>query len=283
MRVTRTSIYILTAISAVLFWALTVIFEDGLWSLDHLWSQTNARGEYSVIAGTFWTYALFAAIIGAGLWQASRTPEEGIDISLKTEEQTPGQIHDPKWWRLLLGNAYLAVFWMPLRFFVGRDWLIAGEHKIREDAWVKSGEALKGFWTNAVTVPEGRPSAPAGTYDWYRSFLQYMIDHEWYSWFGKLIAYGEFLVGLGLIVGALVGIAAFFGTLMNFSFIMAGTASSNPVLFGLGIFLVLAWKVAGYVGLDRYLLPVLGTPWQRPVRTADSIDHGQVLHRRTPA
>ncbi len=79
----------------------------------------------------------------------------------------------------------------------------------------------------------------------------------------KLVAYGEVLVGLGLIVGALVGVAAFFGTLMNFSFMLAGTTSTNPVLFGLAVFLVLAWKVAGYWGLDRYLLPALGTPWQK--------------------
>jgi thiosulfate dehydrogenase [quinone] large subunit len=24
---------------------------------------------------------------------------------------------------------------------------------------------------------------------------------------------------------------------------------------------MLAWKVAGYYGVDRYLLPMLGTPW----------------------
>ena len=35
----------------------------------------------------------------------------------------------------------------------------------------------------------------------------------------------------------------------------------NPLLLMLGIFLVLAWKVAGWYGLDRYLLPLVGTPW----------------------
>ena len=69
-------------------------------------------------------------------------------------------------------------------------------------------------------------------------------------------------VGIGLIVGLLTGFAAFFGALMNMSFLLAGSASSNPVLFTLAIGLMLAWKVAGYYGLDRYLLPMLGTPWQ---------------------
>jgi hypothetical protein len=41
------------------------------------------------------------------------------------------------------------------------------------------------------------------------------------------------------------------------------TTSTNPVLAILGVLLILAWKNAGYIGLDRYLLPLLGTPWQR--------------------
>ena len=90
-----------------------------------------------------------------------------------------------------------------------------------------------------------------------------MLRHEWYTWFAKVIAVGEVLIGLALIVGALVGIAAFFGTLMNFNFQLAGSASTNPVLFGLGVLLVLAWKVAGWWGLDRWLLTTLGTPWFR--------------------
>jgi thiosulfate dehydrogenase [quinone] large subunit len=89
-----------------------------------------------------------------------------------------------------------------------------------------------------------------------------MLDHEWYTWFAKIVAVGEVLVGIGLIVGALVGIAAFFGTFMNFNFQLAGSASTNPVLFGLSVFLILAWKTAGHYGLDRYLLPALGTPWK---------------------
>ena len=138
--------------------------------------------------------------------------------------------------------------------------MAAGEHKLRDDAWMSGGAALKGYWTNATAIPEkGRPAI---TYAWFRDFLDYMLRHEWYTWFAKVIAFGEFLIGIGLIIGALVGIAAFFGTLMNFNFMLAGTASTNPVLFGLAVFLVLGWKVAGYMGLDRVLLPLLGAPWK---------------------
>jgi thiosulfate dehydrogenase [quinone] large subunit len=35
---------------------------------------------------------------------------------------------------------------------------------------------------------------------------------------------------------------------------------------------MMAWKIAGYYGADRFLLPMLGTPWQpgKAVRTQRS-------------
>ncbi len=54
---------------------------------------------------------------------------------------------------------------------------------------------------------------------------------------------------------------------MNLAFMLAGTTSTNPVLAILGVLLVLAWKNAGFIGLDRYLLPILGTPWRQPKPT----------------
>jgi hypothetical protein len=50
---------------------------------------------------------------------------------------------------------------------------------------------------------------------------------------------------------------------VNWSSLMAGTTSTNPLLFAITGLLVLAWKTAGYYGLDRYLLPLLGTPWRQ--------------------
>lgn len=263
-KVTRTSTYIVTAIAAVLYLLLNWLFADGLFKLnaDVLFSQQGADGIKVISEGTIWTYVLLVLIVAAGIYQARTLGAGSINVEATVDETTPGQVHDPLTWRLLMGNVFFALIWLPLRFFIGREWLSAGEHKLRSSAWMDGGAALKGYWTNATTVPQGRPSSPAGTYDWFNRFLSYMLNHEWYTWFAKVIAVGEFLIGIGLIVGALVGIAAFFGTLMNFNFQLAGSASSNPVLFGLGVFLVLGWKVAGYWGLDRYLLPMIGTPWK---------------------
>lgn len=168
-------------------------------------------------------------------------------------------IRDPRVAHLLFGDTRSAPLWLAVRLFIGYEWLSAGYEKISSSAWMDGGTALKGYWTNATAVPANGRTAI--TYGWWRDFLKYMLDHQWYSWFGPLIAVGEFLVGIALIVGLVVGIAAFFGSVMNFSYMLAGTASTNPVLFGLAVFLILAWKVAGYLGLDRYALPILGAPW----------------------
>lgn len=250
---TKNRVYALTTASAALFVLLTWIFADDQFS-GTFW-DSHAITESSV-----WTYVMVAAIVVAGLNQAAQTPVSGVPVNV-SRDVSPGQVDDPVAWKLLLGSTYWALIWLPIRFFVGREWLAAGEHKVRDDAWMSGGTALKGYWERATTVPEGRPASPAGTYGWFEDFLDYMLRHEWYTWFAKIIAIGEVLVGLGLIVGALVGIAAFFGTLMNFNFQLAGSASTNPVLFGLGVFLVLGWKVAGWIGVDRVLLPRLGTPW----------------------
>ena len=126
--------------------------------------------------------------------------------------------------------------------------------------WTGTGEGLRKYFANAVAINPQTGKGPI-TFDWYRHFLQFLLDTGSYTWFAKLVAFGEVLVGVGLIVGGLVGIAAFCGALMNFNFMLAGSASTNPVLFALAVALILAWKVGGYYGLDRYLLPALGAPW----------------------
>ena len=168
-------------------------------------------------------------------------------------------IQDPPLAAFLFSSTAMSWVWLVVRVWVGYQWITSSLRKGGDAAWVQTGLALKAFWERAVVIPEkGRPPISFG---WYRDFLQYLLDTQSYTWFAKLVAYGELLIGIALVVGAFVGVAAFFGALMNWNFMMAGTASTNPMLFLLAILLILAWKVAGYVGLDRYLLPFLGTPW----------------------
>jgi thiosulfate dehydrogenase [quinone] large subunit len=180
---------------------------------------------------------------------------------LKSITTTKGRvITDPPLAQFLFSDVRMSWLWLVLRVFVGYQWLNSGLGKLGNPAWVQTGDALKGYWTNAIAIPaEGRPAI---SFDWYRSFLTFLLETESYTWFAKLIVAGEVLVGVALILGAFVGIAAFFGATMNWNFIMAGSASTNGMLLLIAILLVLAWKTAGYIGLDYYLLRWLGVPWQ---------------------
>jgi thiosulfate dehydrogenase [quinone] large subunit len=95
-----------------------------------------------------------------------------------------------------------------------------------------------------------------------------------------LITWGELLVGIALILGLFTGIAAFFGSFMNMNYLLSGAVSINPILFAIATWLVLAWKTAGWWGLDRWVLPALGTPW-RPGRIFhhDEQPQQQMAHR----
>jgi len=177
-------------------------------------------------------------------------------------------VQDPPFLMKLLSDPRAAWLFLPLRIWLGYQWISASLHKISNPDWVVSGNALKGFWTGAVAVSATGKSAI--TFDWYRGFLQYMLDIQAYTWFAKLVAYGELLIGIGLILGAFTGFAAFFGGLMNWNFMMAGSASTNPLLFVAAVAIILGWKVAGYIGADYFLLRFLGTPWHgKPAEAAE--------------
>jgi thiosulfate dehydrogenase [quinone] large subunit len=170
-------------------------------------------------------------------------------------------VSDPPFAKTLFANPKLGLLWLPLRLWLGYKWIDASLHKINNPAWTQTGEALKGFWMGAVAVPEG--GRPVIAFDWYRSFIQFLLDTGSYTWFAKLVAFGELAIGIALILGAFTGIAAFFGGFMNWNFIMAGSASVNGAMFAVAVGLILAWKISGYFGLDYFLLPLIGTPWGR--------------------
>ena len=182
------------------------------------------------------------------------------------------EVEGPRFVRFLFNNTRAGLFWLPIRLFVGFSWLDAGWHKFTDPEWTQGGAALRAYWERAASIPEqGRPPI---TYEWYRDFINTLLAGNHETWFAWVVTTGELAIGLALIVGALTGVAAFFGAFMNMSFLLAGSASTNPVMFTLAVGLMLAWRVAGYYGLDRYLLPLLGTPWRRTV---------DVRHGGTPA
>lgn len=153
--------------------------------------------------------------------------------------------------------------WLILRLYLGYEWFTAAlGDKLESPAW-RSGASLTGFVHGALAKTGGSNPSVQG---WYASFLRSVILPHVAFW-AWVVAFGELLVGLALILGLFTGIAAFFGGFMNFNYLMAGSVSVNPFLFVIATWVVLAWKVAGWYGLDRWVLPALGTPW-RPGRAS---------------
>ncbi len=182
-------------------------------------------------------------------------------------------IEEPRFARFLFASPAAAGIWLVLRVWLGYQWLHAGWEKVTgtgggtftwhwgftQESWLRSSAGLKGFAGFALQGAGGEHAAV--NYGWYASFLRY-LEHGG-GWMAPLIAIGEVAIGVGLIIGALTGIAAFFGGVLNVSFGLAGVAGVNPLFIVVSMFLVLAWRNAGYYGVDRYLLPAIGTPWQR--------------------
>src|SRR5436190_13750573 len=180
---------------------------------------------------------------------------------------------EPGFARFLFASPAASWIWLVARVYLGYTWLHAGWEKVTgtgggtfswhwaytQDSWLRTSAGLKGFAGFALQGAGGEHAAV--NYGWYASFLRW-IEHSG-GWMAPLIAIGEVAIGVGLIIGALTGIAAFFGGALNVSFGLAGVAGVNPLFLVVEMFLVLAWRNAGYYGVDRYLLPALGTPWHR--------------------
>ena len=172
------------------------------------------------------------------------------------------QIPEPKLSKLLFSDTRFAIIWLFVRLYVGWEWLMAGIEKISGPSSVKwvgdqAGVAVKGFLTGALSKTSGAHPDVQG---WYAAFIDnFALQHT--VAFSHAVAWGELFVGIGLLLGVFTGIAAFFGVFMNMNYLLAGTVSTNPTLFLLQLFLILGWRVAGWFGLDQFVLPKLGTPW----------------------
>jgi thiosulfate dehydrogenase [quinone] large subunit len=152
----------------------------------------------------------------------------------------------------LRGNNYAATLLTIIRLYVGWEWMTAGWHKITGD---KAFDAA-GFLKGAIAKPVLESGTTELVYPNYVAFLRNVALPN-VELFNNLIPWGEFLVGLGLLLGALTTTAMFFGVLMNVMFMFAGTVSTNPWLMLLGVIILAAGANAGKFGVDHLLLPVL--------------------------
>ncbi|MFA9558222.1 DoxX family protein [Evansella sp. AB-rgal1] len=147
----------------------------------------------------------------------------------------------------LRNNVYAAGALTLLRIYLGWSWMTAGWGKV-------TGDFSAAGYLNGVVANE----TVMNTYPTYHAFIEtFALPNA--GLFSFMVAWGELLVGIGLILGVLTTAAAFFGIMMNFAFMFAGTVSTNPWMVLLTIFILAAGYNAGKFGGDRYVLPYINT------------------------
>jgi thiosulfate dehydrogenase [quinone] large subunit len=160
---------------------------------------------------------------------------------------TPEQFQEPRWARFLFTGTTAAWLWLVVRLYMAYIYLPAGWGKITSGKWLfGDGSPIQGLVGGALSSED----TPA----WYAWFLEHIVQPN-ASLFATLVALGETAIGLGLLVGLLTGIAGFAAVFLNGNFVLAGALGSNPALIILGALLALAWRNAGWIGLDRWFIP----------------------------
>jgi len=146
---------------------------------------------------------------------------------------------ETKWWK----TPQVSAIWTVIRIWLGVQWMTAGWGKIT------GGFEVNGFLQGAIAKAGGEAPIVQG---WYTGFLESVALPN-AGLFNVLVPWGEFLVGIGLILGAATIPAAF----MNLNFLLAGTISTNPEYLALAVILLFAGVGSYYWGVDRFIIPAL--------------------------
>ena len=177
-----------------------------------------------------------------------------VAIGSRAESVNAGGATAPRWRAQVAALAPAG--WVFVRMALGIEWLRGGWEKLGDPGWTAApvGKAIEGFLAGAIAKStEGRyPEVP----HWFHNLAQdvFLPNAELLAY---LVTFGELLVGIGLIVGGLTRVAAFFGVTMNATFLWAGTSSANPQMLLLGLAVLLAGRRAGAYGVDGWLMPRL--------------------------
>ncbi|MEH7084268.1 DoxX family protein [Neobacillus drentensis] len=151
--------------------------------------------------------------------------------------------------QFLKENRFVTMVLTVLRLYLGWQWLTAGWGKISSGNFDASG-----FLFGAVKNMSGEHPA---VQPWWGNFLK-EVAIPYVDLFNVIVPWGEFLVGIGLILGIFTSFSILMGITMNFAYMLSGTTSTNPQMVLLGLFILAAGMNAGKLGLDRWLMPLFG-------------------------
>ncbi len=158
---------------------------------------------------------------------------------------------------------FTAAVWLIARLLLAYEFLPAGLEKVLGEgsaAWVgpQAGAPVAGFLQGALAKMGGEhPSV----YSWYGWLIQHAFLPN-AALFSYLVAFGEVLVGLALVLGVCTRFATSMALLMSMAYFYAGTVSSLPYVLPLEMAIVFAGAYAGHYGLDGMLL-ARHLPWFR--------------------
>ena len=177
------------------------------------------------------------------------------------------------------------IAWLLVRLYVGYEWLTAGFEKVFGEGnavWVgnKAGTAVAGFLKGAIAK-----SDLAAGFDPIKT--PHPVVQHWYALlaqnvflpnaalFSYLMAFGELLVGIALIVGIFTRFSAVMSVVMALALFCAGAVSTIPQLLTLGLAIALVGTNAGRFGLDYFARPIeaklIEHVWTRPAPAPNAV------------
>lgn len=133
--------------------------------------------------------------------------------------------------------------WLVLRLYLASVWLQFGVAKIR-GGWL-DGDGLHGL---LGAVAAGQTPAP---FPFYARVAELLVSTGLDRVLSVVMPLAEVAIGIAFLTGVLLVPAAIAATLLNLNLVLSGVASLHfdGRIIALQVLLLLAWRVAGYLGL----------------------------------
>jgi thiosulfate dehydrogenase [quinone] large subunit len=166
------------------------------------------------------------------------------------------------------------LLWLVARLWLGYEWLLHGIDKVvgaGAAKWVgaDAGAGVAGFLKGAIAKsPLGEGFDPATTphpavAEWFAMLARDVFLPN-AQLMGYMVAYGELLVGVALLVGIFTRFSALMGGAMALAFLLAGSTSGGlPILLTVALAIAVGGKTAGVYGLDFFAQPIEAKLFQR--------------------